>query len=215
MLTKDLVAARMTNPEENDRKPDLPAPGDDVQQGDGSPSAGDEMAALAAAVDELRDKYLRAVAESDNLRKRAERDVADARTYSIAGFAREMIGVADNLARALEAIEPDARAAAEGTLKALLDGVELTQRELQKALAKHGVRPLDPRGEKFDPNFHQAMYEVPDAEVSAGTVVEVMQTGYAIGDRVLRPALVAVAKGGPKAGQDQGAGAENGADPDS
>lgn len=166
--------------------------------GNGSPPTGEEMAALAAAVDELRDKYLRAVAESDNIRKRAERDVADARAFGIAGFARDMIGVADNLARALEAIDPAARTAAEGTLKALLEGVELTGRELQKALAKHGVRPLDPKGEKFDPNFHQAMYEVPDADAPAGTVVQVMQTGYAIGDRVLRPALVAVARGGAK-----------------
>jgi molecular chaperone GrpE len=110
-----------------------------------------------------------------------------------------MIGVADNLSRALEAIEPEARSAATGTLKALLDGVELTRRELHKALAKHGVRPLDPKGEKFDPHFHQAMYEVPDAAAPANTVVEVMQTGYAIGDRVLRPALVAVAKGGARA----------------
>jgi molecular chaperone GrpE len=158
----------------------------------------DEATALAAAVGELRDKYLRAVAEAENTRKRSERDVADARAYSIAGFARDMIGIADNLSRALEAIAPDARAAAAGTLKALLDGVELTQRELRKALVKHGVRPLDPKGEKFDPHFHQAMYEVSDADAPAGTVAEVMQTGYAIGDRVLRPALVAVAKGVPK-----------------
>ena len=172
----------------------------------------EDIATLAAAVEELRDKFLRAVAETDNVRKRAERDVADARAYGVANFAREIIGVADNLARALEAIEPEARNAAQGTLKALLDGVELTRRELEKALAKQGVRPLDPKGEKFDPHFHQAMYEVPEAAAPSGTVVQVMQTGYAIGDRVLRPALVAVAKGGPKgAGQVQGSG--SGEDP--
>jgi len=163
-------------------------------------SPAEDIATLAAAVEELRDKFLRAVAETDNVRKRAERDVADARAYGIANFAREIIGVADNLARALEAIEPEARNSAQGTLKALLDGVELTRRELEKALAKQGVRPLDPKGEKFDPHLHQAMYEVPQPDVAAGTVVEVMQTGYAIGDRVLRPALVAVAKGGPRTG---------------
>jgi molecular chaperone GrpE len=169
-------------------------------------SPADDIATLAAAVEELRDKFLRAVAETDNVRKRAERDVADARAYGIANFAREIIGVADNLARALEAIEPEARVAAQGTLKALLDGVELTRRELEKALAKQGVRPLDPKGEKFDPHLHQAMYEVPQTDVPPGTVVQVMQTGYAIGDRVLRPALVAVAKGGAKgAGQVEGA----------
>jgi molecular chaperone GrpE len=164
------------------------------------------VAALTSAVGELRDKYLRAVAEADNVRKRAERDVADARTYGIAGFARDIISVSDNLSRALEAIEPDARASAEGTLKALLDGVDLTRRELEKALKKQGVRPLDPKGEKFDPHFHQAMYEVPDADAAPGTVVEVMQTGYAIGERVLRPALVAVAKGGSKASAPSSAG---------
>jgi molecular chaperone GrpE len=164
---------------------------------DGS-SPNDEGASLASAVGELRDKYLRAVAEADNIRKRAERDVADARAYGIAGFARDIIGVADNLSRALEAIDADARSAAQGTLKALLDGVELTRRELEKALAKQGVRPLDPKGEKFDPHFHQAMYEIATEDVPAGSVVEVMQTGYAIGDRVLRPALVAVAKGSQK-----------------
>jgi molecular chaperone GrpE len=167
---------------------------------DAAPAAGEQIAALAAAVDELRDKFLRAVAETDNVRKRAEREVAEARAYGIANFARDAIGVADNLARALEAIAPEARAAADETLKSLLDGVDLTRREMRNTLKKHGVRELDPKGERFDPNFHQAMYEVPDPEAAAGTVVQVVQTGYAIGDRVLRPALVAVAKGGAKAG---------------
>ena len=172
----------------------------------------DEVAALAGAVEELRDKYLRAVAEADNIRKRAERDVADARAYGIASFARDIIGVSDNLSRALEAIEPEARTSAEGRLKALLDGVDLTRRELEKALRKQGVRPLDPKGERFDPHFHQAMYEVPDADAPAGTIVQVMQTGYAIGERVLRPALVAVAKGGPKVTQDEPSENEKGSD---
>lgn len=157
-----------------------------------------EQSALAAQLSELRDKYLRAVAEAENVRKRAERDVAEVRVYGISAFARDMLAVADNLSRALDAIDPQARASAEGTLKALLDGVELTQKDLQKALAKHGVRKLEPEGEKFDPNFHQAMFEVPSPDVPAGTVVQVMQPGYAIAERVLRPALVAVAKGGPK-----------------
>lgn len=158
----------------------------------------DERAALEAQLLELRDKYLRVVAEAENMRKRAERDVADARAYGITSFARDVLAVADNLARALEAVDPAARAAAEGTLKALLDGVDLTHRELQKTLARYGVRQLEPLGEKFDPNFHQAMFELPAPEVPAGTIVQVMQPGYAINDRVLRPALVAVAKGGPK-----------------
>jgi molecular chaperone GrpE len=159
----------------------------------------DERITLEAQVAELKDKYLRAYAETENTRRRAERDVADARAYSVAGFARDMLSVADNLGRALEAVDPAAREAAEGTLRALLDGVDLTARDLLKALEKHGVKKLEPTGQKFDPNFHQAMFEVPDETVPAGTVVQVVQPGYGIGDRVLRPALVGVAKGGPKA----------------
>jgi molecular chaperone GrpE len=173
-------------------------------------SAADDPAALAALIEDLRDKYLRAVAEADNIRKRAEREVAEARAYGIANFARDTIGVADNLARALDAIAPDARTNADDVLRALLDGVELTRRDMQNTLHKHGVRELDPKGEKFDPNFHQAMYEVPDSGAAAGTVVQVMQTGYAIGDRVLRPALVAVAKGGANAGTREPAAPPNG-----
>lgn len=158
----------------------------------------DERTVLEAQVAEFKDKFLRAAAEMENTRRRAERDVADARAYSIAGFARDMLNVADNLGRALDAIDPQTREAAEGTLKGLLDGVELTARELLKTLEKHGVRLVDPSGQKFDPNFHQAMFEVPDDKVPTGTVVQLVQPGYAIGDRVLRPALVGVAKGGPK-----------------
>ena len=157
-----------------------------------------EQVALEAQLAELRDKYLRAVAEAENVRKRAERDVADARAYGITAFASDMLAVGDNLARAIAAVDADARASATGTLKALLDGVDLTHRELLKVLERYGVRRLEPLGEKFDPNFHQAMFELPTPDVAAGTVVQVMQPGYAIGDRVLRPALVAVAKGGPK-----------------
>ncbi|MEX2129330.1 MAG: nucleotide exchange factor GrpE [Xanthobacteraceae bacterium] len=197
-------------PDDNNRTTDQVS-GKKPEGGAATNEAGtDDRAALAAAVDELRDKFLRAVAETENLRKRAERDVAEARAYGIANFARDVIGVADNLARALEAIPPEARAGGDDTLKALLGGVDLTGRELHKALQKHGIRPLDPKGEKFDPNFHQAMFEMPDADLPAGTVVQVMQTGYAIDDRVLRPALVVVAKGGPKAA----ASADNG-QPDS
>ena len=158
-----------------------------------------EQVALEAQLAELRDKYLRAVAEAENVRKRAERDVADARAYGITAFARDMLAVGDNLARAIAAVDADARASATGTLKALLDGVDLTHRELLKALERYGVRRLEPLGEKFDPNLHQAMFEIPDPSVPAGTVVQIMQPGYTIGERVLRPALVGVAKGGPKA----------------
>lgn len=159
----------------------------------------DERIVLEAQVAELKDKYLRAHAEMENTRRRAEKDVADARNYSIAGFARDMLSVADNLGRALAAVDPALRDAADNTFKTLLEGVELTNRELAKTLEKHGVRLLDPLDQKFDPNFHQAMFEIPDDSVPAGTVKQVVQPGYAIGDRVLRPAMVGIAKGSPKA----------------
>jgi len=148
---------------------------------------------------EYKDKLLRVLAEMENLRKRTEREIADARAYGIANFARDILAVADNMDRALGALDADLRQKADAGTKALLDGVELTERELLKALEKHGVKKFEPLGEKFDPNLHQAMYEVPDPSLPAGTVAQVVQPGYLIGERVLRPALVAVAKGGPKA----------------
>jgi molecular chaperone GrpE len=152
---------------------------------------------VAVAI-ELRDRLLRSLADMDNLRKRTDREVADSRIYGISSFARDIVGVADNMRRALDTVAPELRATAEAGVKALIDGVELTERELVKALEKNGVRQFTPQGEKFDPNLHQAMYEVPDATVPAGSVVQVVQPGYMIGERVLRPALVGVSKGGPK-----------------
>jgi molecular chaperone GrpE len=148
---------------------------------------------------EMKDRLLRTLAEMENLRRRTEREVADSRLYGIASFARDMLGVADNMRRALDAVAPELRASGENGAKALVDGVELTERELLKALEKNGVRQFSPQGEKFDPNLHQAMFEVPDTTVPAGSVVQVVQPGYMIGERVLRPALVGVSKGGPKA----------------
>jgi molecular chaperone GrpE len=152
---------------------------------------------IAVAV-ELRDRLLRSLAEMENLRKRTDREVADARLYSVGSFARDVLAVADNMRRALDAITPELRASAQSGVKALIDGVELTERELIKALEKNGVRQFSPQGEKFDPNLHQAMFEVPDASVPAGSVVQVVQPGYMIGERMLRPAMVGVSKGGPK-----------------
>jgi molecular chaperone GrpE len=148
---------------------------------------------------DMRDRLLRTLAEMENLRKRTDREVADSRLYGVSSFARDVLGVADNMRRALEAVAPELRASAQSGVKALIDGVELTERELVKALEKNGVRQFTPQGEKFDPNLHQAMFEVPDATVPAGSVVQVVQPGYMIGDRMLRPALVGVSKGGPRA----------------
>jgi molecular chaperone GrpE len=162
------------------------------------PEAG-SAEALAREAADMRDKMLRTLAEMENLRKRTAKEVADARAYGITGFARDVLDIADNLQRALDAVPAETRESADPMLKALIEGVELTERSLLNALEKNGVRKFDPTGEKFDPNFQQAMYEVADASVPAGTVVQVVQAGYMIGDRILRPALVAVAKGGARA----------------
>jgi len=159
----------------------------------------DPMVALAREAADYRDKLLRSLAEMENLRKRTERQVADARDYGIASFARDILAVADNMQRALGALDAQLRENADPGTKALLDGVELTERELLKVLEKHGVKKFEPLDEKFDPNLHQAMLEISDASRPAGTVAQVIQPGYMIGERVLRPALVAVAKGGPRA----------------
>lgn len=177
------------------------ADGQEAENNEPAPEAANEndpIATLEAQVADLRDRFLRAVAEGENIRKRAERDVADARAYGISSFARDVLGVADNLARTIEHVSAEARASADPSLKALLEGVEITERDLQMILQKNGVKPINPMGEKFDPHFHQAMFEVPDSGRPQGTVVQVIQAGYAIGERVLRPAMVGVARGGVK-----------------
>ncbi|WP_298254942.1 nucleotide exchange factor GrpE [Bradyrhizobium sp.] len=155
--------------------------------------------ALAREVAEWRDKMLRTLAEMENLRQRTKREVADSKVYGITGFARDVLDIADSLQRALDAVPVETRELADPMLKTLIEGVVLTERSLLSALEKNGVRKFDPTGEKFNPNFQQAMYEVPDPSVPAGTVVQVVQAGYMIGERILRPALVGVSKGGAKA----------------
>jgi molecular chaperone GrpE len=163
-----------------------------------APFQQDPLELIKAENAELRDRYLRLAAEMDNLRRRTEREVKDAKSYSAAGFARDMLAVSDNLRRALDAIPADAREAGEAGLTTLIEGVEMTERAMLSTLERHGVRKLEPVGQKFDPNFHQAMFEVPNTEVPNNTVVQVVQAGFTIGERVLRPAMVGVAKGGPK-----------------
>jgi molecular chaperone GrpE len=161
-------------------------------------AAPDPIEAAAQEVADLKDRLLRALAEMENQRRRSERDVADARAYAISAFARDLLAVADNMRRALDAVGTDAREHAEPGLKALIEGVELTERELINAFERHGVKKLEAEGGRFDPHRHQAMFEIPEPSVPTGTVVQVVQPGYMIGDRVLRPAMVAVSKGGPK-----------------
>ncbi|MGQ0446388.1 MAG: nucleotide exchange factor GrpE [Beijerinckiaceae bacterium] len=146
----------------------------------------------------LKDKVLRALAEMENQRRRAEREVADAKTYGVTAFALDMLTFADNLRRAVESLPPDAREPAGAAMKTLIEGVELTERDFLSRLGKYGVKKLEPLGAKFDPNLHEALFEVPDEMAPNATVVQVIEDGYTISDRVLRPAKVGVSRGGPK-----------------
>ena len=154
--------------------------------------------ALNAENASLKDQLLRAMADMQNLRRRTEKEIADARLYAVTNFARDMLNVADNTRRGLESVPDDARASADGAFKALIEGVELTERDLLNTLERHGIKKLNPEGERFDPNRHEALFEIDNADVPSGTVLNVMQSGFVIGDRVLRPARVGVSKGGPK-----------------
>jgi molecular chaperone GrpE len=175
----------------------IPEPANDaglIDDGADIPAGPDQ--ALAAARQEaaqLKDQLLRALAEAENVRRRAQREREDAAKYAIANFARDVLQVSDNLHRALEAI-PESALAADEALKNLHEGVSATDRQLAAALERQQVKRIWPMGEKFDANLHQAMYEVPTFDQAPGTVVQVMQAGYLIHDRLLRPALVGVAK---------------------
>ena len=157
-------------------------------------SSGEREAELEAQISELKDQFLRAAAETENLRKRADREREQTRKFGIANFAKELLSAADNLRRALESAPEDLDNADEA-VRNLIVGIEMTERELLAAFQKHGIRRIQPLGEKFDYNFHQAMFEVEDSDEEPGTVVQVLQPGYAIEDRVLRAAMVGVAKG--------------------
>ncbi len=148
----------------------------------------------------LKDKALRGLADMENLRRRTEREVSDAKLYGVTNFARDMLTFADNLRRAIANVPAEALAAADPALKSFVEGIELTERDFLSRLARHGVKILEPQGQKFDPNMHEALFEVPDASVPAGTIMQVVEDGYSIGERCLRPAKVGVARGGPKAG---------------
>lgn len=155
-----------------------------------------EIVSLKTEVAESKDRLLRLAAEMDNLRKRTEREKAEATLYAATNFARDLLAVSDNLGRALQALPQDERDHAGEVERNLITGVELTERELMNVFQRHGIRKLETLGAKFDPNFHQAIFEVPTAEKPPGTVMQEMQAGYAVGDRCLRPAMVGVAKAG-------------------
>ena len=164
-----------------------------------------DTAALETELAQTKDRLLRALAETENVRRRAEREREDLRKYAVSGFAKDLLSAADNLRRALDSLpESEVR---DDKVRGLLEGVAATERELLAVFERHGIRRIDPRGERFDHNLHQAIFETETADAPAGTVVEVLQPGYVIYDRLLRPAMVGVAKEAPKKGRSR-----NGAD---
>ncbi len=164
-----------------------------------NPIPENEAEALRGELAEMRDRMLRALAEAENTRRRAEREKQDASQYAVTKFARDMLQIADNFTRALAAAPAQVREAADPQLKAVLDGVEATERQLLASLERHGVKPIDTADGRFDPNFHQAIAEVPGNGKPAGSIVDVVQAGYTIGERLLRPAMVTVARRGEDA----------------
>ncbi|WP_334150312.1 nucleotide exchange factor GrpE [Hyphomicrobium sp.] len=203
------MADETTNPD---------APGPEASGGpEAAPDPAEAALRLSAEVDtlqgqiaDLTDRLLRSHAEMDNLRKRAEREREETAKYAISKFARDVVAVADNFERALQAVPADA-VAEDGALRSLVDGITMTEREFLNVLERNGVKRLNPKGEVFNPHQHQAMMEMQNTEVPAGTILEVFQCGYLIEDRVLRPAMVVVAKGGPKPGREAPAEAQDGA----
>ncbi len=191
---------------DEDNKPaQEPAAGADAAPNAGNGESAGTVAVLEARIADLTDRLLRAHAEMDNLRKRTEREKEETAKYAISKFAREVLAIGDNLQRATAAVPPGA-ADADPALKALIDGVTLTEREFTNVLERNGVKRIDPVGQPFNPHQHQAMIEIDQPDVAAGTVVQVYQPGYILEDRVLRPAMVVVAKGGEKrAGEAKGA----------
>lgn len=177
-----------------------PLPQDDARSRDGSQeragaSPEERLAALETELAETKDRLLRALAETENVRRRAQRERDDAARYGASSLARDLVNVADNLRRAVASV-PESQATDELT-RTLLTGVEATERELLNAFERHGIRRIDPQGERFDHNFHEAVIEVESTGQPPGTVVQVLQPGYVMHDRLLRPAMVAVAKGAP------------------
>lgn len=156
------------------------------------PSLESELSELEKQLADMKDNWLRAMAESENLRRRAHKEKEDALKYGAVNFSRDIVTVADNLHRALQSCPLTEELSA--NIKALISGVEMTAKELLSTFEKHGIRRLSPMGEKFDPNFHQAMFEIETNEQPAGIVMQVLQDGYVMHDRLLRPAMVGVAK---------------------
>ena len=174
------------------------APASSASQASARPD--DVIAALRAEAAELKDRLLRAHAEVENIRKRSEREKEETAKYAVTRFARDIVNVGDNFQRAIDAV-PAGAAEQDAALKSFLEGVTMTERELLNVLERYGIKRVQPINEPFNPHLHQAVMEIQRTDVPAGTVVQVFQAGFTIEDRVLRPAMVAVAKGGPKPAQ--------------
>ncbi|MEM8587503.1 MAG: nucleotide exchange factor GrpE [Pseudomonadota bacterium] len=195
-MTENDPKTNKTETPEADPAPDAQSPFEDLQDGleeAAEPSVEDDLRAALAENEKLRDQLLRTLADAENTRRRAERDREEATKYGISKFAKDLLTVADNLRRALEAVAQTADAA--DALKALAEGVAATEREMLAVFERNGMEKIDPADEPFDPNVHQAMFEMPGTDKPAGTVVQVMAPGYQLHGRLLRPAMVGVAKG--------------------
>ncbi|MBT5187521.1 MAG: nucleotide exchange factor GrpE [Kordiimonadaceae bacterium] len=191
----------MTNNKENNDIEDQDVPEEEIEEqleATDEENIEDEVTPLSVAEDQindLRDKLLRAVAETENVRRRSEKEKVDAANYAVTNFARDMLAIGDNLSRALESMPEDTEVPE--NIKTLIDGVDMTQRELLNIFERHGIQKVDPKGDAFDHNLHQAMFEAPTEDPN-GTIIQVMQVGYKIKERLLRPAMVGVSKGGPE-----------------
>jgi len=195
-MTEDKKPAEAADPEAeiDDAASAAPETAADEVSDDPLAAAEARIQELEADLSDLRDRSLRALADAENTRRRSERELADARKYASSSFAKDLLNVSDNLGRALESVPEELRERDEN-LKSLIVGVEMVEKDLLTAFERQGIKKIEPLGEKFDHTYHQAMFEVPDSGEPAGTIVQLLQPGYVMHDRLLRPAMVGVAKG--------------------
>ncbi|MEM6680960.1 MAG: nucleotide exchange factor GrpE [Pseudomonadota bacterium] len=205
----DAQAANTERPEPEDAA--VNAAEDGAEEASEESALSNRVLNLETELADTKDRLMRAVAETENVRRRAEREKTDAHSYAVTKFARDLLNVADNLRRAMESA-PEGSQDDDSPLKGFMAGVEMTERELLSAFEKHGITKLDPQGEKFDHNFHQAMSEIEMADVENGSIIQVYQPGYVLKDRLLRPAMVVVAKAPKPAKPEAAEAAQDGID---
>ena len=200
-MDDDALADAMDALQDEDREEsDLEDADDDEKEDELEEEEVDETGLLKAEIADLKERYIRLAADMENLRRRTEREVKDARIFAISNFARDVLSVSDDLSRAMQVVRDSQNTEDPlASVAGLVEGIAATERAMITTMERHGVTRVDPIGEKFDPNYHQAMFEVPDATKPNNTVMNVVQAGFKIGERMLRPALVGVSKGGPKA----------------